>query len=160
VLKLCGDIPELQLLLWQLRRGAEAAQRAREQRLTGRTTGAVAGALGSSRLLVGYYEPDAARDSKADEVLQLADAVRSIQWEDVRSGETVLRLLTAEVRGATLQYYKVVMHPPRSILCSCLDFMMRGGYCKHLRAAHKKVYMACSGPCGCGASYMHVIFPG
>jgi hypothetical protein len=35
--------------------------------------------------------------------------------------------------------YDVVLLPLLSLGCACLDFNTRGGYCKHMRAAHKKV---------------------
>jgi hypothetical protein len=35
--------------------------------------------------------------------------------------------------------YEVMLLPFASLGCSCLDFASRGGYCKHMRAVHKKV---------------------
>jgi hypothetical protein len=113
----------------------------REERLTGRPAATpTAPAIGATRFVAGYFEQDKGRDALADQLLADADSIQNWRWGELRSGDQGTPLLLAEVRGSHgAMFYNVCLHPARHIGCTCLDFVLRGGYCKHLRAAHKKV---------------------
>jgi hypothetical protein len=80
-----------------------------------------------------WYEPDEKRDSMAQDIFKLA---RIIPIENGRMYEIWATCASTEADMNELDYprYWMTVHPSGAGTCTCMDWLVRGGACKHLRA--------------------------
>lgn len=80
-----------------------------------------------------WWGPDAAKDGAAQDFLKLG---RVIPIQSGREYETwaSCAATSADMRNPAYPRYWLTMHPSGSATCTCLDWLTRGGACKHLRS--------------------------
>jgi hypothetical protein len=80
-----------------------------------------------------WYEPDPKRDSMAQDIFKLA---RIVPIENHRMYELWATCASTEANMSELDYprYWMTVHPSGTGTCTCMDWLIRGGACKHLRA--------------------------
>jgi hypothetical protein len=82
-----------------------------------------------------YYKVDDARDARAQELFA-AGKVTKVEFR----ADTLSALVVSEdLHRMRANPYVCRLWPWGDVMCTCVDFLRNGGYCKHMRAALLRV---------------------
>lgn len=78
-----------------------------------------------------YFAPDSDRDQRAEELVK-SGSVTSVEFS---AGTLTAKVVSQDLHRMRAAPYVCRLWPWVDILCTCVDFLRCGGFCKHLRGA-------------------------
>lgn len=87
----------------------------------------------AAKAILAWYEPDTRRDAAAQDIVNLARIISVLSQRQYELWASCAAT-GADMTNPCYERYWLTAHPSSSATCTCLDWLQRGGACKHLRA--------------------------